>query len=148
MTIINKKYPLIIEEHPENYNGYPFITLLTYGEETFLSIIDNHDKNSIHAYVLDYCGIAGIDEADIINIANDWYLAGSLYPLSIEFAKLQYVNSTKILRTFNINYTKRIIGPLPLYNMDIVKKSKRKKRDIIDSNIPLVNHADMFSASV
>lgn len=148
MAYINKKYPLIIESHPENYTGYPFITLLVYGEEKILTIIDNHDKHNINAFVLDYCRIEKLNEDLIIKVAADWYYSDKSYPVSIEFAKAVGLETHKIFKSFNINYVKRIIGPLPEFNMDITKKIKRKKRKISDTNIKInYNPLDIWSSN-
>lgn len=132
----HNSYPLIIEQHPDNYKGYPFITLIVYGEAQLLTIIDNQDKHNIYAYVLDFCQIEHIDEQLILKIANKWN-NNKTYPISIEFAK-HNIDIQKIFKTFNINYIKRIIGPVPKYNMDTIKKTKRKKRKIVDTNINVI----------
>lgn len=145
MSYINKKYPLIIESHPETYSGYPFITLLVYGEEKILTIIDNHDNHNINAFVLDYCKIEKLDEDLIIKTAANWYYNNRSCPVSIEFAKIDNLNTQKIYKSFNINYVKRIMGPLPKYNMEITKKIKRKKRKISDTNIKVrYNQLDIW----
>jgi hypothetical protein len=138
MTYVNKRYPLVKESHPSSYIGYPFITLLVYGEEKVLTIIDNHNKHTINAFVLDQCEIEGIDESLVIKIVSQWYYNDQSYPISIEFAKYPELNINKIYKSFNINYVKRIIGPLPEYNMEFTKKIKRKKRKISDTNMEVI----------
>ena len=135
MTNINTKYPLIVESHNDNYTGYPFITLLVYGEENNLVIIDNYNKHHIYAYVLDYCNIEHVNEELIIKTAYNWYTSKDQYPISVEFSKCNLSEAQLIYKVFNINYVKRIIGPLPKYNMDIIKKTKRKKRKILDTQM-------------
>lgn len=137
MTIINKSFPLIIESYPEDYTGYKFITLLSYCDDTLLTIVDNHDKNNIYAYVLDYCNIENIDEALLIKLVNVWYMNGMTYPISVEFSKND-INLSCIYKTFNINYVKRIIGPLPIFEMNSIKTIKRKKRNIANTSYDIV----------
>jgi len=80
--------PLIIEEHPDDYNGYPFITLIQYRQEHILTIVDNATEKEIRAFVLDMCSPAGIDEELIITVANEWYLKNKTrFPLSFEFSR-------------------------------------------------------------
>lgn len=145
MSYTSKKYPLITEPHPESYNGYPFMTLLTYGNEKILTIVDNHNKHSINAFVLDYCNIENLNEDMIIRSALNWYNDETInYPISIAFAKNPNLGTHKIYKSFNINYVKRIIGPLPIYNMETIKKIKRKKKKISDTNIKISYNSGYF----
>lgn len=135
------KYPLIVEAHPENYNGYEFITLIQYNDETYINIIDNVCNKQIITYVLDLCTPSNVDEELIINTAQKWFNENSLnYPISIEFSKLKMTEeAAKILRYFPIDYVTRVIGPLPEYNMGGPLKIKKRKRKIIPRNIEFIN---------
>lgn len=141
MSQINKKFPLILEEHPDDYNGYPFITLIVYGNDDYLTIVDNYNNNQINAYVLDLCSVEHVDEETLIEYAKIWYYENKqTIPISILFSKEDVLSEMKkIHKNFNINYVKRIIGPLPKFDMDSVKKVKRKKRKVFDINIPVIN---------
>lgn len=129
--------PLIIEPHPSNYDGYPFITLIQYRDQHVLSIIDNSTDKTIKAFVLDLCGPEQLNEEVIIRVAADWYeKSGCKYPLSIEFSRLGMSNEVSvILRTYNIDFVTRVIGPLPKFPMDETKSIKRRRRKSISSNI-------------
>ena len=122
--------PLVIEPHPENYNGYPFITLIQYRDEHILAIVDNASDKTIEAFVLDLCGPEQINEEMIISIAEEWYGEdGARYPLSIEFSKRGMTQETaKLIRSFKIDFVTRVIGPLMNYPMDDVKSVKRRRR--------------------
>lgn len=141
MKKLGGKFPLIVEPHPEDYNGYEFITLVRYNDEDYLNIIDNMCNKQIITYVLDYCGPANVDEQLIVNIAQEWYHNNKEnYPISVEFSKLNLAeHTTKILRYFPIDYVSRVIGPLPAYNMQGPIKEKRRKRRSIPKNIEYVN---------
>lgn len=121
---------LTIEEHPENYNGYEFITLIRYNDRNFLTVVDNIIDNSVIVYVLDYCNQLSIAEEEVIAIANDWYENNRTnYPISIEFSKrmLGYEMSN-IIREFNIEFITRVIGPVYVYPMAGNKKIRRRKK--------------------
>lgn len=121
---------LVIEEHPDNYNGYEFITLIRYNDQHFLTIVDNIIDNSIRVYVLDYCNQLMIAEEDVISIANEWYEnSRDKYPISIEFSK-RFMGSemSKIVREFNIDFITRVIGPTYTYPMTGNKKVRRRKK--------------------
>ena len=128
---------MIIESHPEQYNGYPFITLIQFNEQHILTVIDNYDRKVLRAYVLDYCEAEQIDEVAVVAIANEWYGDGSpTYPVSIEFSKREVVSEfTKIYRSFAVDNITRVIGPVFAYDMDTVFKIKRKRRVPVGNNV-------------
>lgn len=122
--------PLIVEPHPEDYSGYPFITLLRYNKETMLTVIDNRTAAVIQGYVLDLCGPERIDEQGIIAIADYWYTNNQeKYPISVEFSRLGVSEiATKIYRSFNVDYVTRVIGPLPQFDTTPTRNPRRRKR--------------------
>lgn len=133
MRQINQSFPLIAESHPEDYNGYEFITLIRFNDENYLSVVDNIVNNQIVAYVLDYCGPSNINEEHFIEVVDGWYTTKrEKYPISIEFSRLglsEYM--AKILRCLPLDYVSRVIGPLPTFNMGgAFKVKKRKKKNI------------------
>jgi len=123
--------PLIIEQHPKDYTGFPFITLLQYHKTPLLCIIDNADDSVIRTFVLDMCGPAGVNEEMIVMAAQNWHEEGlyANYPVSIHFSKLG-LNSeaAKIYRSINIEFVSRAIGPVPKYPMTTTKSIKRRRR--------------------
>jgi len=131
--------PLIIEPHPDNYTGYPFITLIQYRQTHVLSIIDNADDKRINAFVLDYCGPEMVNEEQIISVAEVWYDESSgRYPIAFEFSKRELSEETsKIFRSFNIDYVSRIIGPLPSFPMNETGKVKRRRRKAIPKGVEI-----------
>jgi len=129
--------PLIIEPHPANYDGYPFITLIEYRDAHLLGIIDNSSDKMIKAYTLDLCRPELVDEELVIAVAIQWYENDKdRYPLSFEFAKQGLSDVVKrIYRSYAISFVTRIIGPLPRFEMNKVSKIKRRKRKEISTNI-------------
>jgi len=134
--------PLIVEEHPDDYEGYPFITLIQYRDEHYLAIIDNADDKAIHAYVLDYCGPEQVSENSIVDIAADWWEERrDRFPISFEFSRLGLTNEvSRIHKSFNIEYVKRIIGPLPKFEMSEVSSVKRRKRKAVPTGMEVHNN--------
>ena len=129
--------PLIIEPHPADYVGYPFITLIEYRDKHLLGIIDNATDKMIKAYVLDLCGPASVDEEFVIEVAADWYTnAKDRYPISFEFSKQGVADNVKsIYKSFAVGFVTRIIGPLPKFEMSEVKSIKRRRKKPISPNI-------------
>jgi len=152
--------PLVIEDHPNGYDGYPFLTLLQYRKQHNVTIIDNSDDRVIKAYVLDRCGPEGVNEEQIIEIAAHWYETNrKVFPISIEFSRQGFSHETsRIYHTFNIEFITRIIGPLPRFEMCEVHSIKRRRRKPVSSTIqifkkspksvvqanPLVERFDVF----
>lgn len=124
------KSSLLIESHPKDYVGYPFITLIQYQDQTLLTIVDNMDDTKIMAYCLDFCGPERIDEQLIIAVALDWFEAHSTeYPVSIEFAKHNMIGTaSKLYRILNINFVTRFIGPANKYAVSQCQSIRRRKR--------------------
>lgn len=122
--------PLIIEPHPKEYNGLPFITLIQYRKQPLLVIIDNITNTTISAYILDMCGPEGIDPEIILSIASTWYNNHrQQYPISIEFSKANLTDQTsKIYRSLNVEFVSRIIGSISKYPITNTKSIKRRRR--------------------
>jgi hypothetical protein len=133
--------PLIIEPHPPEYDGYPFITLIQYSnDQELLTIIDNSNNKSIAAFVLDLCGPEKINEQHLIDIASEWYYTGHKdeYPLSIEFSRREISKEmSKIFRIYTIDFVTRVIGPLPVFNMTDKPKIKRRRRKGLPKGIAI-----------
>lgn len=125
--------PLIVEPHPENYEGYPFITLIQHRNQHVLTIVDNADDKVVRAFVLDLCGPENVNELIVINAASTWfYTQKQRYPLSFEFSRLGISNIvSKIYRTYNVEFITRVIGPLPKYDMQAVQSVRRRRRKAV-----------------
>lgn len=137
----NKKstVPLIVEPHPKDYGGFPFITLVQYRKAPMLVIVDNADEEVIRAYVLDLCGPEHVNEEAVITAATEWYANNrGNYPISIEFSRRGLTPMTsKVYRALNIEFVSRIIGPVPKYPMGTVKSIKRRRRKPISVNVEM-----------
>lgn len=137
---ISQKHPLIVEAHPEDYDGYEFITLIRYNDVNYLTIVDNTDKKFINCYVLDFCKTVGIAEDVVIDIVEKWYTSSKdSYPVSIEFSKMGLTDDmSKILRSFTLDYVTRVIGPLPFFSMKGTIKVRKRKRKPVPDGVKIV----------
>lgn len=131
--------PLIVEEHPTGYNGYPFITLIQHRNQHILAIVDNADDKQIKGFVLDLCGPENVNEAMLIKIASEWYYTKrTRYPLSFEFSRLNLTEEiSKIYRTFNTEFVTRVIGPLPKFEMTEVQSVRRRRRKPVPAGVQI-----------
>lgn len=132
--------PLVIEPHPNDYFGYPFITLIQYRKSPLLAIVDNATTEYIHAFVLDLCGPEGVDEEAVLTTAIEWHKNNSKsFPISIGFSRAGMTKDTsKIYRSLNVEFISRVIGPVPLYEMSEIKSVKRRRRKPIPANQTVV----------
>jgi hypothetical protein len=133
--------PLVIEPHPADYAGLPFLTLIQYRKQPMLAIIDNVDADVIRAYVLDMCGPEDVDEETIITAAAGWYANNrQSVPVSIEFSRSGLTPiASRIYRVLNVEFVSRIIGPVPRFPMNTVKSVKRRRRRVLPANIEIHN---------
>lgn len=125
--------PLVIEEYPSDYNGYPFLTLIQYDGIVYCTVVDNANEKQINAFVLDFCKPEGIDEEELINIIAVWYETDrTSHPLSIAFS-LQGLTpvSKKLYKVFHFEFVSRVMGPLPSYSMGEVVSIRRKRKKFI-----------------
>ena len=146
---MSKKFPLVVEPHPDDYEGYDFITLVRFNDDTFLSVIDNVSKKYIYGYVIDLCGPDQFDEQSLIEVAYEWYNTnGDRYPISVEFSKRGLIERAQtILRAFPLDYVTRVIGPLPHFNMAGPTKVRKRKKKEISKNIEII-HRPLNSITV
>ncbi len=136
-------YPLIIEPHPEDYHGYPFITLIQYRKEHSLNIVDNADDKTIKVYVLDMCGPSNVNEEILIAAASEWYKSEEYLtvPVSIAFSRVGLApEAMKIYRSLNVEFVTRVIGPLPKFEMKKVRSVKRRRRKPIPPGVQLITN--------
>jgi hypothetical protein len=133
---MNSDFPITVEDYPSDYKGYEFITLIKYNDEVNLGVIDNVTKRHISAFCLDLCNPMGVPEADIITIANEWFINNKdNYPVSVEFCKRGLEDfSAKISKAYSIDYISRIIGPVFYFEMNNPLKTRKRKRKIPRDN--------------
>lgn len=132
--------PLIVEEHPEDYDGYPFITLIQYRNQHLLALVDNADNKYIRSFILDFCGPARVNEEHLIEVATQWWeKSRERYPISFEFSRLGMTGEVSgIYKAFSTEYVTRVIGPLPKFQMSEIHSVKRRKRKSVPAGVRIV----------
>lgn len=138
----NNHVPLIIEPHPEDYDGYEFITLIQYRDKHMLTVVDNATDKSINTYVLDLCMPEGLNEEVVVTIIAEWYeINSSRFPLSVEFSRRGISDEmAKIFRSYSMDYVTRVIGPLPRFNMTEIKNVRRRRKRSVAPGIAVHKH--------
>ncbi len=135
-----KKYSkLVPEEYPENYNGYRFISLIKYMDKPQIAIVDNIINDIIHAYVLDECQPANLDETEIVSYGKVWFEEYShLIPFSVYLSRNNVTQYSSIIKCFPVDFVSRVLGPLFVFNMGNPIKIKRKRKKDIPDYIEVV----------
>ncbi len=129
-------HPLIVEQHPDTYEGFPFITLIRYRKETLLGIVDNASDKFVRVYVIDLCQQYNVDEESLIDNAFDWYESDRKCPFSIFLTKTgNAADFLPVYRELNTEHITRVIGPLPLFDMSSVSSRRRKKKKPLDQGV-------------
>lgn len=131
------KAPSLVFENLEDTSNLTYLTLIEYKKVRYLTVIENVVDDEIQAYVLDTLAAEGVEQEWFLSIATKWFYSSSdRYPLSFEFAKLGHGDIVrKVLKTFNINSTSRIIGKLFTFPVNTKPKIKRRKVQDINSCI-------------
>lgn len=132
--------PLIVEDHPKEYKGYPFITLMQYRDLHTLLIIDNATDKNIEGFVLDLCGPESVNEELVIETTADWFNSHrDRFPVSFYFSQMGVSEEfSKIFRTYPVDFVTRIIGPMPKFDMESGSSIKRRRKKHLPSNIKLI----------
>lgn len=125
----------------QNENNLLFLTLIEHKKQRYLTVIENIVGNEIQAYVLDNLDAEGIDQDWFMSVATKWFYAASeRYPLSFEFTKLGRPDvPQKILKTFSILATGRMIGKPFSYPLGKRAKVKRRKVTLTPEPLPGIN---------
>lgn len=133
-----KTPPLVFEELQDQSN-LTYLALIEYKKVKYLTVIENIVDEEIQAYVLDNLAAEGIQQDWFLSIATRWfYSASDRYPLSFEFVKMGHGDVVrKVLKTFNVNSTSRIIGKLFTFPMNVKPKVKRRKVKPIQETIEI-----------
>lgn len=128
------KAPPLVFENLEDPQNLQFLTLIEYKRIRYLTVIENVVDDEIQAYALDQLSAEGIDQDWFMSVSTIWfYGASDRYPLSFEFAKMGKADVVKkVLKTFNMNSTSRVIGKLFTYPINSKPKVKRRKVTFVD----------------
>lgn len=133
-----QQYPVNVEEYPDTYTGPRFLTLIEYGNEQYLTIVDYTTPTTVAAYVLDACQSEHMDPAAIVTLINENIDAIGEKPVSILFGALGMSQQmARIHRTFSLSDIGRVIGRFPYVDLSQSKTVKRRRRREIGRSIEI-----------
>ena len=123
MTHIPKKYQALLDD-------FPFLTLVAYGGNEYIGIIQNIDNNLASMY--NYESIRTIEEKRLfLELGEEWWWGTNrMIPINIIF-RTQFKIFRPTLTTFTIKDFEVIHGPTLSLNDIIQKRVKRKNIQLI-----------------
>lgn len=123
MTHIPKKYQTLLDD-------FPFLTLVSYGGNEYVGIIQNVDNNLASMY--NYESIKTIDQKQLfLELGEEWWWGTNrMIPINIIF-RTQFQIFRPVLITFTIKDFEIIHGPSLSLGDIIQKRVKRKNIQLI-----------------
>ena len=110
----------------EIFEQYPFLSLVTYGGQEYVGIIQNQDDSFLSMY--DYSKIDNTLKELFLELGDVWWWESNrMIPINL-FLKNDFAQFSSILITFNIRDTEVVRGP-SVSIADLAKK-RSKRRNI------------------
>jgi hypothetical protein len=115
--------PILAEEI---FEQYPFLSLVTYGGQEYVGIIQNQDDSFLSMY--DYGKIDNTLKGLFLELGDVWWWESNrTIPINL-FLKKDFFSFSRFLITFNIKDTEVVRGP-SVSIADLAKK-RSKRRNI------------------
>ena len=110
----------------EIFEQYPFLSLVTYGGQEYVGIIQNQDDSFLSMY--DYSKIDNTLKELFLELGDVWWWESNrTIPINL-FLKKDFFSFSRFLITFNIKDTEVVRGP-SVSIADLAKK-RSKRRNI------------------
>ena len=110
----------------EIFEKYPFMSLVTYGGQEYIGIIQNQDDSFLSMY--DYSKIDSNFKSLFLELGDSWWWESNrTIPIKL-FLKKDFIPFTRYLITLNIKDTEVVKGP-SVSIADLAKK-RSKRRNI------------------
>jgi len=134
---------LVIESHPEDYNGVPWATLILYAGKHHLVVVNTLDDNFLWAYSIESMRS---ELVDVFCGVMDSYWAADLYdkPLREYVSPDQWITERGMnplfgrqMSVYNTDNIARLIGPVRAPEI-LPEKQRVRRRKRVDINKNLV----------
>jgi hypothetical protein len=113
----------------EIFTKYPFLSLVTYGGNEYVGIVQNQDDTVLSMY--DYSKIPDEYKASFLELGETWWWESNrMIPINL-FLKQDFAKFASVLVTFNIRDTEVIKGPSVSIAELAKKRSKRRNIQLI-----------------
>ena len=113
----------------EIFEKYPFLSLVTYGGNEYIGIVQNQDDTVLSMY--DYSKIPDELKASFLELGDVWWWESNrMIPINL-FLKKDFAQFAGILITFNIRDTEVVRGPSVSIAELAKKRSKRRNIQLV-----------------
>lgn len=113
----------------ETFEQYPFLSLVTYGGQEYVGIIQNQDDSFLSMY--DYSKIDSKIKPLFLELGDVWWWESNrTIPINL-FLKNDFTPFSKYLITFNIKDTEVVRGPSVSIAELAKKRSKRRNIQLV-----------------
>lgn len=113
----------------EIFEKYPFLSLVTYGGNEYVGIVQNQDDAFLSMY--DYSKILENDRAGFLELGDIWWWESNrTIPINL-FLKQDFAKYSTILVTFNIRDCEVVKGPSVSIANLAKKRSKRRNIQLV-----------------
>ena len=113
----------------ELFEKYPFLSLVTYGGNEYVGIIQNQDDAFLSMY--DYSKIPDQDRPRCLDLGEKWWWESNrTIPINL-FLKKDFVLYSSVLVTFNIRDCEIVKGPSVSIASLAKKRSKRRNIQLV-----------------
>ena len=113
----------------EIFEQYPFLSLVTYGGQEYVGIIQNQDDSFLSMY--DYNKIDKDLKQLFLELGDAWWWESNrTIPINL-FLKKDFISFTRYLITFNIKDTEVVKGPSVSIAELAKKRSKRRNIQLV-----------------
>jgi len=113
----------------EIFTKYPFLSLVTYGEQEYIGIVQNQDDTVLSMY--DYSKLPEERKGLFLELGEIWWWESNrMIPINL-FLKADFALFSSVLTTFNIRDSEVVKGPSVSIAELAKKRSKRRNIQLI-----------------
>lgn len=110
----------------EIFEKYPFLSLVTYGGQEYVGIVQNQDDTVLSMY--DYSKLPDELKSTFLELGDTWWWESNrMIPINL-FLKKDFSKFASVLITFNIRDTEVVKGPS--VSIADLSKKRTKRRNI------------------
>lgn len=138
--------PFVVANHPPAYAGLEFLSAiqLLNSHEPMVGIVDNVDNKNLKLFVIDLCEQESVNVSFLLESASDWFANyRHAMPISFYLSRLQeFADLTPLYKSVPLRNIIRIIGPVGIFSMSRVERTRKKKHRVPDAGV-VINHVPL-----
>ena len=126
MTVISTKYKHLLDK-------FPFLTLVSYGNEEYVGIVGNVDNTVFNIYCWDLLK-NNEEKIQFLKLGEEWWFeTNHSIPINILFLTRWKFRSQ--LRSLNFKNVEVLHGPVTSFGNLVKRRSKRKNTQLIKKTV-------------